>query len=87
MLISSYNASADVFVNGYTKKNGTYVEPHYRSSPDNSIFNNYSYQQNSNSYGNRTLSDAFNYHSTKPSLNNNLDSGCSARFLKPIGCP
>ncbi len=33
---------SDVYVKGYTKKNGTYVAPHYRSAPDNSILNNYS---------------------------------------------
>ena len=35
-------ASAGVFVNGYFKGNGTYVAPHYRSSPDSFTFNNYS---------------------------------------------
>lgn len=34
--------SSDVYVKGYTKKNGTYVAPHYRSAPDKSILNNYS---------------------------------------------
>ncbi len=39
----SYRTKAsDVYVHGYTKKNGTYVQPHYRSSPDSSIWNNYS---------------------------------------------
>ena len=30
----STTASADVFVNGYFKSNGTYVGSHYRTSPD-----------------------------------------------------
>lgn len=34
---------ADVYVNGYTKSNGTYVQPHYRSNPDGNPYNNYSY--------------------------------------------
>lgn len=34
-------ALADTYVRGYTKSNGTYVAPHYRSSPDNSRSNNY----------------------------------------------
>ena len=38
----STTASASVFVNGYTKSNGTYVGSHYRSSPDGFTFNNYS---------------------------------------------
>jgi hypothetical protein len=36
-------ASASVSVNGYFKSNGTYVAPHFRTAPDNSLFNNYSY--------------------------------------------
>ncbi len=36
------SASASVFVNGYFKGNGTYVAPHFRSSPDGFTFNNYS---------------------------------------------
>ncbi len=34
---------SDVFVNGYFKSNGTYVAPHYRTSPNNSVYDNYSY--------------------------------------------
>ena len=36
------STSASVFVNGYFKGNGTYVAPHFRSSPDGFTFNNYS---------------------------------------------
>ena len=43
-------ASAQVHVDGYYKKNGTYVQPHYRSSPDSSKSNNWSAQGNSNPY-------------------------------------
>lgn len=43
-------AVADERVTGYTRKNGTYVQPHYRSSPDGSPYNNYSYPGNVNPY-------------------------------------
>jgi len=43
-------ASADEYVDGYIRKDGTYVAPHYRSSPDNSTWNNYSSKGNSNPY-------------------------------------
>ena len=33
----------DVYVRGYTRDNGTYVQPHYRSAPDGNPYNNYSY--------------------------------------------
>lgn len=48
-LVLASAASADQ-VNGYYKKNGTYVQPHYRSSPDNTLKNNYSTKGNTNPY-------------------------------------
>lgn len=41
-------ASADVYVKGYTKKDGTYVAPHYRSSPNKTQSDNYSSKGNYN---------------------------------------
>lgn len=43
-------ASAQVYVHGYTTSNGTYVAPHYRSSPDSNPYNNYSTRGNVNPY-------------------------------------
>lgn len=40
----------DVYVDGYTKKDGTYVAPHHRSSPNNNQYDNYSAKGNSNPY-------------------------------------
>jgi hypothetical protein len=37
-----------VYVRGYYRKDGTYVKPHYRTSPDGSPYNNYSYPGNYN---------------------------------------
>jgi hypothetical protein len=37
-----------VRVRGYTRKNGTYVAPHYRSSPDGNFNNNWSTKGNIN---------------------------------------
>ncbi|BBO35706.1 hypothetical protein [Lacipirellula parvula] len=36
------NALAEVSVRGYTRKDGTYVRPHYRSDPDGNFWNNWS---------------------------------------------
>ncbi len=41
---------ADEYVNGYTRSNGTYVEPHYRSSPNNTTYDNWSTKGNVNPY-------------------------------------
>jgi len=43
-------ASADVYVRGYTRSDGTYVQPHYRSNPDGIKSNNWSYPGNTNPY-------------------------------------
>lgn len=42
-------ASADKWVNGYTKKDGTYVQGHMKSSPDSNRYNNKSSQTNGGS--------------------------------------
>ena len=49
-LAATATASAQVYVQGYTKKDGTYVAPHYRSSPDGNPYNNYSTLGNVNPY-------------------------------------
>ena len=41
---------AGEYVNGYTKPNGTYVQPYYRTAPDSTLLNNYSTQGNVNPY-------------------------------------
>ncbi len=41
---------ADVHVRGYTRKDGTYVQPHYRSNPDGNPYNNWSTKGNYNPY-------------------------------------
>jgi hypothetical protein len=42
--------SGSVQVRGYTTKSGTYVAPHRRTTPDHSIYNNYSTKGNINPY-------------------------------------
>lgn len=49
-LLPLQSALADVWVNGYTRSDGTYVQGHYRSSPDGNPYNNWSYPGNTNPY-------------------------------------
>ncbi len=49
-LLLSTAVLADTHVRGYYKKNGTYVEPHYRSSPNSTTTDNYSTKGNVNPY-------------------------------------
>ena len=60
-------ALADTYVKGYSKKDGTYVQPHYRSSSDSNKFNNYSTQGNSNPYtGQQGTSNPYAMPEIKP---------------------
>jgi hypothetical protein len=43
-------AMAQVYVNPYVKRDGTYVQGHYRSSPNSSVYDNYSTRGNTNPY-------------------------------------
>ena len=36
------------WVSGYYRKDGTYVQPHYRTNPDGNPYNNYSFPGNYN---------------------------------------
>jgi hypothetical protein len=42
--------SSDVYVNGYTRSNGAYVKPHYRTAPNDTEYDNYSTYPNINPY-------------------------------------
>lgn len=45
-------AVADDYVRGYTRKDGTYVEPHHRTNPNSRRDDNYSSKGNQNPYTN-----------------------------------
>ena len=40
LMVATY-ADASVYVHGYQRSNGTYVQPHWRSNPDGIKWNNY----------------------------------------------
>ena len=51
ILISiAFTANASKHVNGYTKRDGTYVAPHHRSDPNRTQRDNYSSKPNVNPY-------------------------------------
>lgn len=41
---------ADVYVHGYYRQNGTYVQPSHRSSPNSTMYDNWSTKGNINPY-------------------------------------
>ncbi|MEW6614807.1 MAG: hypothetical protein AB1401_05015 [Thermodesulfobacteriota bacterium] len=70
----------DVHVKGYYRKDGTYVQPHYRTAPNKSVWDNYSTKGNINPYTGKegtvdpyNLNNSFGDRSYKNnSFNNNL---------------
>ena len=72
-LLSSNAVYAVVKVKGYFRKNGTYVQSHYRSDPDGSFYNNWSTKGNINPYtgkvGTKTLPiNSYNYSTNTSDL-------------------
>ena len=68
---STYAWGDDVHVDGYLRKDGTYVQPHYRTAPDDNPYNNYSYPGNTNPYNSKQNRDTFsnNWNTQSPSSN------------------
>ena len=50
LIASPVAAYADVYVHGYVRHDGTYVQPHMRSDPDGNPYNNWSTYPNVNPY-------------------------------------
>lgn len=58
-----------VHVKGYTKKDGTYVAPHYRSSPNSTKSDNYSTKGNVNPYTGKEGSKPDDGQASEPQKN------------------
>ena len=84
-------ASADQYVNGYTRSDGTYVQGYYRSSPDQYRYNNYSSQGNTNPYTGQAGTQR-NEFSSPPAYNKSNPygggySGSSSSSCYGLYCP
>lgn len=71
-------ANADQFVNGYTHRDGTYVAPHMRSSPDNNYNNNWSVAPNVNPYTGQQGTRAPTYNDRAPAYGQPLPNAAPA---------
>lgn len=81
ILIPSFSYAA-VHVNGYFRKNGTYVAPYYRSNPDSNPYNNYNYPGNTNPYTGKTATGntdtyLYDYYNKSTGSGTSLYSGTS----------
>jgi hypothetical protein len=47
---SHYRSSGNVRVKGYSRRNGAYIQPHYRTKTNRTRFDNYSTKGNVNPY-------------------------------------
>ena len=50
ILFAAQAMASDHYVNGYMRSNGTYVEGHYQTNPNNTQTDNYSTRGNYNPY-------------------------------------
>lgn len=48
--IMTFSLNADTYVGGYLRSDGTYVEPHMRSDPNETVLDNWSTKGNINPY-------------------------------------
>ena len=64
--------AGDVKVRGYFRKDGTYVQPHYRTAPDSNPYNNYSFPGNYNPYTGEECGDPATYLENDYSKPNSL---------------
>lgn len=63
---SSTTAYGQEYVHGYTRSDGTYVAPYYRSEPDDTVTNNYSYEGNVNPYTGEVGTNQYTHDETSP---------------------
>lgn len=74
LIAAAFKLSAQTHVNGYFRSNGTYVEPHYRSSPNSTKLDNWSTKGNINPYtgaeGTKNVDEQYNYNYSSSSYYN-----------------
>lgn len=54
------------YVKGYFKKNGTYVAPHFRSNPNRTVTDNYSFEENVNPHTGEIGTDHYIHSPSSP---------------------
>lgn len=69
LALTSSTAFAQVQVKGYTRSDGTYVQPHTRSSPNGTVTDNYSFKGNTNPYNGSVGTNEYRHDMTSPYYN------------------
>lgn len=66
LLFTGTAALADQWVSGYTRDDGTQVQGHYRSSPNDTVTDNFTFKGNRNPYTGETGSNYYRDDSSSP---------------------
>ncbi len=82
LLVSVPATAQDVYVDGYTRNDGTYVQPYNRSAPNDTTYDNYESSPRSGHWDNtgRSVSHDFEVAPQQPQTQpgiNNRDSGAN----------
>ena len=76
-----------VYVGGHYKSNGTYVQPYYRTSPNNTVYDNWSTYPNVNPYtgqtGTKNYNNSYNNNSSYDSKNYNNTYYNNSYYTQP----
>lgn len=83
MLIAS-TACAE-WVNGYTKRNGTYVGGYNRSDRDSTVTNNYSFSGNTNPYTGAVGTNRYTSSSSSPYFNQGSSRSYNPNVINQVG--
>jgi len=67
-------------VNGYYRKNGTYVQPYVRSNSNNTVTDNYSFKGNTNPYTGKTGTNLYKNSSSSPYYNPSYNANSGSRL-------
>ena|SRR5438132_78001 len=66
VVFGNVSAFANQYVHSYTRSNGTYVRPYYRSSPNGTVRDNFSYKGNLNPYTGAIGTNHYIHDKTSP---------------------
>jgi hypothetical protein len=96
LMLPAIAVDAQTYVHGYYRKDGTYVQPHYRSSPNGTTLDNYSTRGNINPYTGqvgtrdpyyRSPSNSYSNPYSNPYRSNTYSNPYSNPFSSPYSQP
>jgi len=81
VILTAGQAFADTYVRGYTRKDGTYVQPHMRSDRNGTTLDNWSTRGNVNPYtGQQGTRDPYPSYNYQPTYGNSYGSRPYGRY-------